>query len=97
MPAVFFPEFSPAGRSGILLALALFFFRNIGQLLSRDYILENVWGQRVDLKTRTIDMHVSRLRHKLRIEPENGWRLAAVYQHGYRLESMVRNDTKQAI
>lgn len=77
--------------------LALFFFRNIGQLLSRDYILENVWGHRADLKTRTIDMHVSRLRHKLKIEPDNGWRLAAVYQHGYRLESMVRNDTKQAV
>lgn len=69
--------------------LAVFFFRNIGQLLSRDYILENVWGQQADLQTRTIDMHVSRLRHKMMIEPANGWRLAAVYQHGYRLEALA--------
>ena len=75
--------------------LAVFFFRNIGQLLSRDYILENVWGKQADLQTRTIDMHVSRLRHKMMIEPANGWRLAAVYQHGYRLESLAGDEYLQ--
>ena len=69
--------------------LALFFFRNIGQLLSRNYILENVWDKHADLQTRTIDMHVSRLRSKLKIQPANGWRLASVYQHGYRLENLL--------
>jgi two-component system response regulator RegX3 len=75
--------------------LAVFFFRNIGQLLSRDYILENVWGKNADLQTRTIDMHVSRLRHKMMIEPANGWRLAAVYQHGYRLEPLSVDESLQ--
>lgn len=69
--------------------LALFFFRNIGQLLSRTTILENVWDQHAELKTRTIDMHVSRLRNKLNIQPTNGWRLTSVYQHGYRLENVT--------
>ena len=71
--------------------LALFFFRNIGQLLSRDHILENVWGKQADLQTRTVDMHVSRLRNKLKIQPENGLRLASVYQHGYRLETVANS------
>jgi len=73
--------------------LALFFFKNIGQLLSRTCILENVWDQHADLQTRTIDMHVSRLRNKLKIQPTNGWRLTSVYQHGYRLENLTDNSS----
>lgn len=68
--------------------LALFLFRNAGRLLSRSYILENVWGHKGELNTRTVDTHVSRVRSKLGIGPANGWRLSAVYHHGYRLESL---------
>jgi two-component system, OmpR family, response regulator RegX3 len=63
-------------------------FRNYGRLLSRDYILENVWGRNPEVTTRTVDTHVSRIRKKLSITPENKWRLASVYQHGYRLEKL---------
>ncbi len=66
--------------------LALFLLRNVGRLLSRGYILEAVWGQSADINTRTVDTHISRIRGKLQLTPENGWRLLAVYQHGYRLE-----------
>ena len=66
--------------------LAVFLLRNIGRLLSRGHILEAVWGQSAELNTRTVDTHVSRIRRKLELTPENGWRLSAVYQHGYRLE-----------
>jgi len=66
--------------------LALFLLQNIGRLLSRGHILEAVWGQSADLNTRTVDTHISRIRGKLQLTPENGWRLSAVYQHGYRLE-----------
>ena len=69
--------------------LALFLLRNIGRLLSRGYILEAVWGQSADINTRTVDTHVSRIRGKLQLTPENGWRLLAVYQHGYRLERVA--------
>ncbi len=37
---------------------------------------------------RTLDTHVSRIRNKLGLTPENGWRLAAVYRYGYRLEQL---------
>jgi len=66
--------------------LAYFLFRNAGRVLSRGHILESVWGSSPDLNTRTVDTHVSRLRKKLNISEENGWRLRAIYQHGYRLE-----------
>jgi DNA-binding response OmpR family regulator len=69
--------------------LAVFLFRNIGQLVSRGHILESVWGRSADLNTRTVDTHVSRLRSKLGLTPEHGWRLAAIYQHGYRLEPLA--------
>ncbi len=66
--------------------LALFLFINAGRLLSRKYILESVWGTRGDLNTRTVDTHVSRIRAKLGLTPDTGWRLRAIYRHGYRLE-----------
>lgn len=68
--------------------LALFLFRNPGRLLSRGQILEAVWGTTAELNTRTVDTHISRIRNKLGLVPENGWKLSAVYQHGYRLERL---------
>lgn len=68
--------------------LIQFLFRNYGRILSRDYILENVWGRSPEVTTRTVDTHVSRIRKKLGIVPENNWRLTSVYQHGYRLEKL---------
>ncbi len=72
--------------------LAVFLFRNRGKLLSRGHILESVWGRSANVNTRTVDTHVSRLRGKLGLTPENGWKLSAVYQHGYRLEHLREID-----
>ncbi len=69
--------------------LTVFLLRNLGRLLSRGHILEAVWGQSAEINTRTVDTHVSRIRGKLQLTPENGWRLSAVYQHGYRLERVA--------
>lgn len=66
--------------------LVLFLFRNAGRMLSRGHILESVWGQSADLNTRTVDTHVSRVRTKLELNAENGWRLSSIYHYGYRLE-----------
>ncbi|MEN9728466.1 MAG: hypothetical protein RL434_2832 [Pseudomonadota bacterium] len=66
--------------------LIVFLFRNIGRVLSRAHILESVWGRNPDVNTRTVDTHVSRIRGKLEITPESGWKLSSIYQHGYRLE-----------
>ena len=71
--------------------LANLMFRNHGRLMSRAYILERVWGTRASLNTRTVDTHMSRLRAKLQIKPQNGWQLSAVYHHGYRLINIANN------
>lgn len=69
--------------------LSAFLFRNIGRVVSRSHLLESVWGTNPDINTRTVDTHVSRIRQKLGIAPEIGWRLSAIYQHGYRLERIT--------
>jgi DNA-binding response OmpR family regulator len=69
-------------------SLALLLFRNTHRALSRGHILEAVWGRNPDLPTRTLDMHISRIRSKLSLRPETGFRLAPVYSYGYRLERL---------
>ncbi len=65
--------------------LSLYMFRNLGRLLARDQILKDIWGVS-GLNTRTVDMHVSRIKKRLQIGPEQGYRIKTIYQHGYRLE-----------
>ncbi|RYG03986.1 MAG: response regulator transcription factor [Caulobacteraceae bacterium] len=77
--------------------LALLLFRNTHRALSRSHILEAVWGRNPDLPTRTLDMHVSRVRTKLRLRPEHGFRLAPVYSYGYRLERLVDEAEEYAV
>ena len=70
--------------------LAAFLFRNAGKVVSRSHILEAIWGiENKAVSTRKVDTHVSRLRKKLKLGEENGWVLAAIYQHGYRMESVA--------
>lgn len=65
---------------------------NIGRLLSRADMLNTIWGYGPDVRTRTIDIHVSRLRKKLGLEPEHGWKLISIYNEGYRLDRMSAED-----
>lgn len=74
--------------------LAVFLFRNLGRLLSRGHLLEAVWGRNASVATRTVDTHVSRVRSKLELRPENGFRLTPAYNYGYRLESLTADDPK---
>ncbi len=66
--------------------LAVLLLTHTGQLLTRAYLLERVWGRGRSSLTRTLDTHISRLRSVLGLAPENGWKLQSVYQHGYRLD-----------
>lgn len=66
--------------------LAIFLFQNIGRLLSRELLIQIVWGQSPESATRTVDVHIGSLRRKLQLTPECGWRLVSIYRHGYRLE-----------
>ena len=60
----------------------LLFARNPNIALFRETIFEQVWESNYMGDTRTVDLHVQRLRKKL------GWdeRITAVYKVGYRLE-----------
>lgn len=70
--------------------LAEMLFNNIGRIISRDHLLESIWGISATIATRTVDTHISRLRQKLQLTPEYGWQLKAIYQHGYRLERLAQ-------
>ncbi|MBO9353151.1 response regulator [Bordetella petrii] len=74
--------------------LAQLFFRNTGRLLSRDVLAESVWNREIPATSRTLDTHLSNIRQKLRLRPENGVRLASSYALGYRLE-MVNDGAAQ--
>jgi DNA-binding response OmpR family regulator len=67
-------------------SLAQYLLSNLGQLVTRQELLEKVWQQSASINTRTVDTHISRLRRKLELVPEQGWHLTAVYQYGYRLD-----------
>jgi DNA-binding response OmpR family regulator len=67
-------------------ALAVLFFQNIGRALPRDEIAYSVWGREKDISSRTLDTHISRLRTRLNLRPQAGWRLTPVYSIGYRLD-----------
>lgn len=71
--------------------LAQYFLSNPGKLFSREYLLKQVWGVNADLNTRTVDVHISRLRRQLQLGAPMGFCLRNIYQHGYRLEQ-VDND-----
>jgi DNA-binding response OmpR family regulator len=69
--------------------LSLLFFRNIGRPLSRAYLMEAIWSHDTGIPSRTLDTHVSRVRSKLALGAENGFRLVPVYSYGYRLEQIA--------
>lgn len=54
-----------------------------GRVLSRDLLLTDVWGYQYTGGTRTVDVHVRRLREKV---PVLGTALTTIKQFGYRLE-----------
>ena len=74
-------------------ALAQLLFRHLHRPLSRTYILETVWGNEPNLNSRSLDMHISRIRTKLSLRPEKGFRLTPIYSYGYRLERVSDADT----
>lgn len=67
--------------------LAQFLFRNVGRLLARDQLMTELWGTDV-IESRTLVTHMSQVRRKLQLGPQNGYRLVPVYSLGYRLEAM---------
>ena len=78
---------SSGGREVTLTAkeflLLQYLLRHRGRVLSRDLLLTDVWGYRYTGGTRTVDVHVRRLREKLPVLVDA---LVTVKQFGYKLE-----------
>jgi len=66
--------------------LLLFFAEHKGHMLSREFVLERVWGWDYVGDSRTVDVHVRWLRQKIEADPANPTRIVTVRGGGYRFE-----------
>jgi DNA-binding response OmpR family regulator len=66
--------------------LLVFLASNRGMVLSRDLILERVWGWDFAGGTRTVDVHVRWMREKIEADPAQPTRIVTVRGIGYRFE-----------
>ena len=67
--------------------IAWHLFRHVGSLIAREDLLRAVWGLNDTVQTRTLDVHMSRVRRKLALQPDNGVRLQSIYSFGYRFDT----------
>ncbi len=66
--------------------LLLFLAEHRGQMLSREFILERVWGWDYIGDSRTVDVHIRWLRQKVEVDSSNPVRIVTVRGGGYRFE-----------
>ncbi|HLE90007.1 MAG TPA: response regulator transcription factor, partial [Anaerolineales bacterium] len=66
--------------------LLVFFAEHKGQMLSREFVLERVWGWDFIGDSRTVDVHVRWIRQKIEDDPGNPKRIVTVRGGGYRFE-----------
>jgi DNA-binding response OmpR family regulator len=66
--------------------LMLYLAQHRGQVLSRDLILERVWGWSYTGDSRTVDVHIRWLREKIEQDPSSPTRIQTVRGAGYRFE-----------
>ncbi len=63
------------------------FLRNHDKVLTRDVLVDRVWGEDYFGDTKTLDVHIKRLRTKIEADPLNPVLLVTVRGVGYRLDS----------
>ena len=63
--------------------LILFLMRNPGRVYSREALLDLVWGYEYQGDTRTVDVHIRRLREKLELDPAHPDYIATKWGVGY--------------
>lgn len=66
--------------------LLVFFAEHKGRMLTREFILERVWGWEYTGDSRTVDVHVRWLRQKIEPNPDQPERIITVRGGGYRFE-----------
>ena len=62
------------------------FIEHRGELLSRDHLLDEVWGYEETPFSRTVDVHVASLRQKLEPTPSHPRYIVTVHRRGYRFD-----------
>jgi len=63
-----------------------YFLRNVGRVLTRGQLIDRVWGADYVGDTKTLDVHVKRLRSKIESDPANPILLTTVRGLGYKLD-----------
>jgi two-component system response regulator RegX3 len=63
-----------------------YFLRNVGRVLTRGQLIDRVWGADYVGDTKTLDVHVKRLRSKIEADPANPILLTTVRGLGYKLD-----------
>lgn len=61
-----------------------FFMQNKGRTVSRDELLDKVWGYEIYPTSRTVDNHIVKLRKKIESDPEKPKHILTVYGIGYK-------------
>jgi two-component system, OmpR family, alkaline phosphatase synthesis response regulator PhoP len=64
--------------------LLAFLLQNPKRVISRKEILDAIWGDHTDPATRTVDMHISKLRQKVEKDPANPIHVRTVHCAGYK-------------
>lgn len=67
------------------LELLYFLATHPNQVFTREQLLDRIWGYEYVVDTRTVDVHIKRLREKIKDHEE--WRLATVWGIGYKFET----------
>ena len=75
---------APVPLSALEFKLLAYFIQNRGALLTRDELLDKVWGYDAMPTTRTVDVHVASLRQKLERNPSRPEYILTVHRRGYR-------------
>jgi DNA-binding response OmpR family regulator len=79
-------EGTPVALSPKEFDLLLALVRRRGAVASRVELLREVWGHRVEVMTRTVDIHIAELRRKLEDDQSQPRHILTVWKAGYRLE-----------
>lgn len=74
----------PIYLTALEFALLHFLIKHRDEVMSRDAILDEVWGENVFIAPRTVDKHISQLRKKVEDDPENPRHIIGVRGVGYK-------------
>jgi len=77
---------TPVALSPLEYALLLALIRKAGVAVSRLSLLQEVWGHRAEVMTRTVDIHIAEIRRKIEDVPAEPRHIITVRKHGYRFE-----------